>query len=44
VKLEPYPFAETPASFSLLRRVIPKDGRLDVLAASPQETTITTED
>ena len=43
VKLEPYPFAESPAHFSLLRRVIPKDGELDVLAVPSQETTITTE-
>jgi hypothetical protein len=41
VKLEPYPFAESPGSFALLRRVIPKDGGTNVLAAQPQQTTIT---
>jgi hypothetical protein len=41
VQLEPYPFAESPAHFSLLRRIIPKDGSSGVLAAPPQETTIT---
>jgi hypothetical protein len=41
VKLEPYPFAESPGSFSLVRRVVPKDGSTNVLAAPPQETTIT---
>ncbi|MGE5273689.1 MAG: DUF3891 family protein [Verrucomicrobiota bacterium] len=43
VKLAPFPFAESPGSFSLLRRVIPKNGSVDVLAAPPQETTITIE-
>jgi hypothetical protein len=41
VKLAPYPFGSSPAHFSLLRRVVPKDGSADVLAAAPQETTIT---
>jgi hypothetical protein len=41
VKLAPYPFGCSPAHFSLLRRVVPKDGSADVLAAAPQETTIT---
>jgi hypothetical protein len=43
VRLDPYPFAESPAHFSLLRRVIPKDGSADVLAAPPQETAISIE-
>jgi hypothetical protein len=43
VKLAPYPFAESPAHFSLLRRILPKDGSVGVLAAPPQETTITIE-
>ena len=41
VKLDPFPFAESPGSFSLVRRVIAKNGSLDVLAAPPQETAIT---
>ena len=43
VKLAPYPFGSSPAHFSLLRRVVPKDGSVDVLAAAPQETAITIE-
>lgn len=43
VRFEPYPFADSPAHFSLLRRVLPKDGSVDVLAAPPQETTLTIE-
>ena len=42
VKLAPYPFGSSPAHFSLLRRVVPKDGSVDVLAAR-QETAITIE-
>jgi hypothetical protein len=41
VKLAPFPFAESPGSFSLVRRVLPKDGSVDVLAAPPQDTAIT---
>jgi len=41
VKLAPYPFAENPAHFSLIRRVIPKNDSVDVLAGAPQETAIT---
>ncbi len=43
VRVEPYPFADSPAHFSLLRRVLPKDGSVDVLAAPPQETTLSIE-
>ena len=43
VRVSPYPFADSPAHFSLLRRVLPKDGGVDVLAAPPQETTLTIE-
>jgi len=43
VRIEPYPFADSPSHFSLLRRILPKGGTLGVLAASPQETTITVE-
>jgi hypothetical protein len=41
VKLAPFPFAESPGSFSLVRRVIAKNGSVDVLAAPPLETAIT---
>ena len=41
VRLAPFPFAESPGSFSLVRRVIPKDGGEAVLAAAPQEIAIT---
>ena len=41
VKLDPYPFAESPGSFSLVRRVIAKNDSVDVLAGAPQETAIT---
>jgi Protein of unknown function (DUF3891) len=41
VALDPFPFAESPSSFSLVRRVVPKDGSVDLLAAPPQETAIT---
>jgi hypothetical protein len=41
VRLDPYPFAESPGSFSLVRRVIAKNGTVDVLAAPLQETAIT---
>ena len=34
VRVAPFPFAESPAHFSLLRRVLPKDGGVDVLARS----------
>ena len=41
VRLSPYPFADAPGSFTLVRRVLPKDGDVDVLAIPPQETAIT---
>jgi uncharacterized protein DUF3891 len=45
VRMEPYPFASaSPARFSLLRRVLPKNGRAaDILAASPERLQITIE-
>jgi hypothetical protein len=42
VRMTPYPFGGSPARFSLLRRVLPKGGAIDVLA-SPQPTEITVE-
>lgn len=43
VRLDPFPFAESPQSFSFLRRILSKDGSSDVLLAPPQETTVTIE-
>ena len=43
VRLSPYPFDERPARFSLLRRVIPKNGRVDVLGTEPERVEITIE-
>jgi hypothetical protein len=44
VRLAPFPFAGSPTRFSLLRRVMPKDGAAGVLAAPPQATEITIEE
>jgi hypothetical protein len=43
VRLSPYPFGESADGFSLLRRVIPKDGRADVLGTAPERVRITVE-
>jgi Protein of unknown function (DUF3891) len=43
VRLEPYPFAERPVTFSLLRRVVPKGGGGDLLAIDPERVEITIE-
>jgi hypothetical protein len=43
VQLSPYPFAESPARFSLLRRLVPKGSTGDVLVVAPQRTEITFE-
>jgi hypothetical protein len=43
VRMAPFPFADSPGRFSLARRVLPKSGTLDVLAARPQATGITIE-
>ena len=43
VRLSPYPFVEAPARFSLVRRVLPKGGASDVLAATPERVAITIE-
>src|SRR4051812_46814624 len=32
VRMSPYPFGDSPAAFELVRRVMPKNGRADVLA------------
>jgi Protein of unknown function (DUF3891) len=43
VRLTPYPFAESPARFMLVRRLVPKDDGDDVLAVEPQSVEITVE-
>jgi Protein of unknown function (DUF3891) len=44
VRISPYPFAESPARFSLLRRVLPRSGTADVLATPAEQVAITFED
>jgi hypothetical protein len=41
VRLSPYPFGDDPARFSLLRRLVPKNGRSDLLATAPERVEIT---
>jgi hypothetical protein len=43
VTIDPFPFAESPGGFTLVRRVIAKNGSVDVLAAPPQATAISIE-
>ena len=43
VRLSPYPFGDGAGGFSVLRRVIPKNGRVDVLATAPERVEITVE-
>jgi hypothetical protein len=43
VRLSPYPFGESPATFSLVRRRIPKGAVGDVLAIPPEQVAITLE-
>jgi hypothetical protein len=43
VRMTPFPFASNPSGFSLVRRVLPKGGSTDVLAAPAQQTAITIE-
>jgi Protein of unknown function (DUF3891) len=42
-RLSPYPFGESPATFSLVRRRIPKGAVGDVLATPPEQVAITLE-
>jgi Protein of unknown function (DUF3891) len=44
VRISPYPFAESPASFSLVRRMLPESGALDVLSAPTERIAIDIED
>jgi Protein of unknown function (DUF3891) len=43
VRMTPYPFAESPARFELVRRVLPKSGRAEVLATPEERVAITFE-
>jgi hypothetical protein len=43
VRMTPFPFEDGQARFSLRRRVLPKNGRVDVLATAAQDTPITIE-
>jgi hypothetical protein len=43
IGLEPFPFADGPASFSVVRRVIPKSGEPEVLATPAERVAITIE-
>jgi hypothetical protein len=43
VRMEPYPFGEAPARFELVRRLLPKGPRDDLLATSPERVEITIE-
>jgi hypothetical protein len=43
VRMSPYPFAESPARFELVRRLLPKDGHAGVLATPPEQVAITIE-
>jgi hypothetical protein len=40
VRIDPFPFAESPARFSLLRRIVPKNGRPDVLGTPTRRVEI----
>jgi hypothetical protein len=43
IRMQPYPFGERPAAFSLVRRVLPKDGNPGVLAVPPENVDIVIE-
>jgi hypothetical protein len=43
VRMSPYPFAESPAPFELVRRVLPKEGRAEVLTTPTERVAITIE-
>jgi hypothetical protein len=43
VRLDPFPFVESPAPFTLLRRVVPKDRARELMAVEPERTEITIE-
>ena len=43
VRMAPFPFAESPARFSLVRRVVPKNGGPDVLGTATERVEIAVE-
>ena len=43
IRMQPFPFAGGPARFSLARRLVPKDGRADVLAVPVERAKISIE-
>jgi hypothetical protein len=43
VRIAPFPFGDRPARFALVRRVLPKDGRVEVLATPSERVEITIE-
>jgi hypothetical protein len=43
IRMTPFPFGESPGRFPLLRRLLPREGPVDVLAARPERTEITIE-
>jgi Protein of unknown function (DUF3891) len=43
VRMDPFPFADSPARFSLVRRVLPKNGRAEVLATPAERVDVTIE-
>lgn len=40
VRMSPYPFAESPARFTLVRRVLPRSGTVDVLSTPPERLAV----
>jgi hypothetical protein len=43
VRMEPFPFGDSPARFSLVRRLMPKNGRAEVLATPAERVELTIE-
>ena len=43
VRLDPFPFGDSPARFELVRRVLPKNGRVEVLVTRAEPVAITIE-
>jgi hypothetical protein len=43
VRMQPFPFGERPATFSLVRRVFPKNGRAEILEVAPERVEIVVE-
>jgi hypothetical protein len=43
VRMSPYPFGDSPAQFELVRRVLPKIGRAEVLTTPTERVAITIE-